>query len=143
MFWNKTKEESLINKTRLSSDEYAEIYTVFSRWLKQEEAIIPNNIDKKDSAYYNIATFNLCRIGTKDVENVFFESAEERVLSRFSQLYLHFVFRLGKPRVDDITNDIIKSLIALGVKDVESTFADKPYLVIIPMLNIVAIQLKN
>jgi hypothetical protein len=139
----KFKKEKPAVKVGLSTEEYLEIAETCMGWLKQEEVFHGSKTEKMQSAYYNIASFNLCRIGTKDIDVVFQITAEDRSLSRLIQLYLNLVFKLGKPKVDLISKDIQESLIELDVKRVRDTFKRHPYLVLIPTLNVILTRLES
>lgn len=135
-------KEKPVQKTGLSTEEYLEIAETCLGWLKQEKKLHGDSEHKRHSAYYNIATFNLCRIGTSDVDRVFRITEDDRSLGRFIQLYLNLVFKLGKERTDKVSKDIQDTLIELGVPGVRAAFKKHPYLVLIPTMNVVNVRLE-
>lgn len=141
--FNKSETESPITKTGLSMEEYAELYTFCSHWYTKEKQLNKSNVESDiNLIYYNIASFNLCRLGTPDVDLVFQITNDDRALTRFIQIYLQAVLLLGRERMTKISNDLQEELIALKVKKVRESFEKFPYLVLIPILNIVVTKEK-
>jgi hypothetical protein len=139
----KNKNEKPVVMAGLSTEEYLEISETCVGWLKQEERLHGDTSEKIDSAYYNISSFNLCRLDADEVAQVFKNTSEDRSLGRFIQLYLNFVFKMGKEKVDLISEDVQEALIELGVKQVKDTFKRHPYLVLIPTLNVLLTRIES
>ncbi len=125
----------------MTSDEYADMISLCISWFNIERGLIDTSEDPKaieHSAYYNMAGFNLFKL--TDVDAVFKVEAHQFTLIRLSQLYLNVCFRFGRKRINSwklMLQESIVELSGLDEKYVASIFHAYPYLVLIPMLNIV------
>lgn len=130
---------SIVELPDMTKVEYEDALALCISWLETEAVLIGNQRDDiKASAFYNMATFNLCKLN--DIDKVFKVTDAQRTLVRLVQLYLNVCFRYGKKRVDSWSNELQETLIKLGQNEelVRRSFIDHPYLIVLPALNIAA-----
>jgi hypothetical protein len=121
----------------MTREEFDDLTALCQAWLLVEKALIQSEGKEaiKDSAYYNIASFNVCKL--EDAPKIFKHAHMQYTLNRLIQLYFNVCARYGRRRVLSWSSELQESVISLGQssESVTAAFRDHPYLVLVPILN--------
>jgi len=119
---------------RITFKEQDFIHKSVNLWL-QSERLLAKEREVEKTAYFNIASYNLCSISQTSLDKIMSEQGSQNAVVRLKQVYLLVVTVLGLDRYNLMLDDLIESLEQLHVPKARELVIEHPYVGLVPIAN--------